>query len=68
MTFKKLLDNLVILEFIRSDAKNLIGLFSSYETAFDTKTFLSDLFSTLVAKLFHLALHALFVKIAPNFI
>lgn len=68
MILEKLLDNFIWLELIWSDTENLKGLLLGNESPLDAQTLLSDLFSALIAKLFHLALHSLLVEILSDLI
>lgn len=68
MVLEQLLNDFIRLELIGGDTENLKGLVFGDETTLDAQTLLRDLFATLIAKLFHLALHPLLVEILSNLI
>jgi hypothetical protein len=67
MLLKQLLNDLITLEVVLSQAKDFKSLLLGDESSFDTKSLLSHLLSALVAIFFHLALIPLLFKVFQNF-
>jgi hypothetical protein len=66
MILQQLLNDVNALKFIRSDAQNLKGLLLCDKTTFDPKSFLSYLFSALVAEFLHSGLHSLLSEVSEH--
>ena len=63
VVLKQLLDDFIGLEFVRGNPEDIEGLLLGDEATLDSQTLLSDLFSALVAELFHLTLHSLLQQV-----
>lgn len=66
MRLQQLLNDLIALELIISDAKDFECLLSGHEAALDAKALLCNLLAALVAELLHCALVLFFLEILED--
>ena len=67
MSFQQSLYDLIRLEFIVGDAKDLKGLLAGNKPSLNSQTLLSNLLATLVAEFLHCAFRTLLMKILKHF-